>query len=55
LIACFHAGGDGAEGHAELRPECVGSIDVPTVRMVVEQVLEGGSEAFELRRKKYRY
>lgn len=55
LVACFHAAGDGSEGRAELRADCVGSIDVPEVRKVIEQVLEGGAEAFEMRRKKYRY
>jgi hypothetical protein len=55
LIACFNAGGEGDESRAELKPDSVGSIDVPQVRLLVEQVLEGGPEAFELRRKKYRY
>ena len=55
LIACFQATGDGVSGRAELVPENVGSIDMPELRLLVEQVLEGGSEAFEMRRKKYRY
>ena len=55
VIACFNAAGDGSEGRAELRSDCVGSIDVPEVRRLIEQVLEGGAEAFEMRRKKYRY
>jgi hypothetical protein len=31
----------------------MGSIDSPTVRALVEEVLEGGREAFETRRRKY--
>jgi hypothetical protein len=31
----------------------MGSIDVPAVRELVEELLEGGKEAFEMRRLKY--
>ena len=42
--------GDGA---LKLRPEHMGSIDFKPVRELVEEVLEGGKEAFERRRAKY--
>ena len=41
------------EGRAFLRPEHMGSIDTAAVRALVEEILEGGKEAFERRRRKY--
>jgi len=41
------------EGRAFLSPEHMGSIDTPAVRALVEEILEGGKEAFERRRRKY--
>lgn len=41
------------EGRAFLRPEHMGSIDTAAVRVLVEEILEGGKEAFERRRRKY--
>jgi len=38
---------------AKLFPKCMGAIDAADVRELVEEVLEGGRPAFELRRKKY--
>jgi hypothetical protein len=38
---------------AAIRPDHLGSIDVASVRELVEEVLEGGKAAFELRRLKY--
>ncbi|HUQ97800.1 MAG TPA: hypothetical protein VM166_00005, partial [Gemmatimonadaceae bacterium] len=35
------------------RVECFGSIDDPDVQRNVKHILEGGQQAFELRRKKY--
>ncbi len=40
-------------GRAFLSPEHMGSIDTPAVRALVEEILEGGKEAFERRRRKY--
>lgn len=51
LIAGFHATSEGGG----VDPEHVGALDRPSVKELVEQVLEGGREAFELRRRKYRY
>lgn len=31
----------------------MGSIDYPPIRGLVEEILEGGKEAFEIRRRKY--
>lgn len=45
---------DGA-GHAMIPPDWVGSIDCPSVRDNIGEVLEGGREAFEIRRLKYGY
>jgi energy-coupling factor transporter ATP-binding protein EcfA2 len=53
LIVGLRASGEASEGHAEIPVECMGSIDVPAVRELVEELLEGGKEAFEMRRLKY--
>jgi predicted ATPase len=53
LILCLSAEGEAGKGHAEIRPEHMGSIDVEAVRHLVEEILEGGKEAFEMRRLKY--
>jgi hypothetical protein len=53
LIAGLEAAGEGEQGQATIRPEHMGSIDVPEVRELVEELLEGGKAAFELRRLKY--
>ena len=42
-----------AEGYAKIDPDHVGSIDSATVRKLVEELLEGGEDAFERRRRKY--
>jgi DNA repair ATPase RecN len=39
--------------HASIRPEHLGSIDKASVRELASEILEGGREAFELRRAKY--
>lgn len=41
------------QGRAQISPEHMGSIDLRPVRDLVEELLEGGPEAFELRRMKY--
>lgn len=51
LIAGFQAQGDSGA----VASEHVGALDKPTVKALVEQVLEGGREAFELRRRKYQF
>ena len=53
LIIGLTASGDAGGGHARIKPEHVGSIDSHTVRELVEEILEGGKEAFERRRRKY--
>jgi predicted ATPase len=40
-------------GHAKIPPEQMGSIDSQPVRVLVEEILEGGKDAFEMRRSKY--
>ncbi len=45
--------GEAGYGKAEIRPEHRGSIDSGPVREFVEEILEGGQEAFETRRLKY--
>jgi len=42
-------------GHAAIPPEWLGSIDCELVRDSIGEVLEGGREAFEIRRLKYGY
>jgi ABC-type lipoprotein export system ATPase subunit len=53
LILGLAASGEGGEGHAEIAPEHMGSIDSRPVRELVEEILEGGKDAFERRRSKY--
>jgi hypothetical protein len=52
-IAALSASGEAGRGHAEIPPDCEGSIDSAKVRGLVEEILEGGREAFEMRRLKY--
>ena len=40
---------------AEMPESQMGSIDKPTVRVLVEELLEGGKDAFEMRRRKYHF
>ena len=53
LIVGLTASGDAERGHARIAPEHVGSIDDRQVRELVEEILEGGKDAFERRRRKY--
>ena len=53
LIVGMTAAGEASSGQARIAKEHMGSIDDPKVRRLVEEVLEGGRTAFELRRLKY--
>ncbi len=53
LIVGLSASGEAEHGHARIAPEHMGSIDAQPVRELVEEILEGGKEAFEKRRRKY--
>jgi hypothetical protein len=53
LILGLTASGEAAQGQAKLPVEYMGSIDTRSVRELVEEVLEGGKVAFEMRRLKY--
>jgi len=53
LILGLSARGEGDRGHAEIPREHSGSIDSESVRELVEEILEGGRAAFEMRRRKY--
>jgi len=53
LILGLSATGEADGGQARVRPEHQGSIDSLPVRELVEEILEGGKEAFERRRRKY--
>ncbi|MGO8786868.1 MAG: TrlF family AAA-like ATPase [Terriglobia bacterium] len=53
LILGLTASGEAKEGHAKIANENMGSIDSKPVRDLVEEILEGGREAFEMRRSKY--
>jgi hypothetical protein len=53
LIVGLTASGEADGGRARIAPEHVGSIDARPVRELVEEILEGGKEAFERRRRKY--
>lgn len=53
LIIGLTASGEADHGHARVNSEHMGSIDSQPVRELVEEILEGGREAFEMRRRKY--
>lgn len=53
LIVGLFAAGEAGQGKSRIPKEYMGSIDTPTVREMVEEVLEGGKDAFETRRLKY--
>ena len=53
LILGLTPSGDAEAGRATIKTEHMGSIDSPTVRRLVEDILEGGKDAFETRRLKY--
>jgi ABC-type lipoprotein export system ATPase subunit len=53
LILAFSATGEAGDGHIEITPDRMGSIDAPEVARLVKEVLEGGREAFTSRRLKY--
>ncbi|MDE0478135.1 MAG: phosphoesterase [Gammaproteobacteria bacterium] len=53
LIIGLTALGEAGGGRARVVPKHMGSIDSPSVRELVEEILEGGREAFEMRRRKY--
>ena len=53
LILGLSATGEADGGQARIAPEHAGSIDSQQVRELVEELLEGGRDAFETRRRKY--
>ncbi len=53
LIVALEAKGDSQEGQAQILESNLGAIDRESVKLRVEQVLEGGKQAFEKRRAKY--
>ncbi len=53
LIVGLSASGEAERGCGRIAPEHMGSIDSRSVRELVEEILEGGKEAFEMRRRKY--
>ncbi len=53
LIVGLTASGDAGQGKGRMPEYHMGSIDSVPVRQLVEEVLEGGKEAFETRRLKY--
>lgn len=55
LIVGLSTSADSGRVRAILAQEHMGSIDKPAVRTLVEEVLEGGKDAFETRRRKYRF
>ena len=53
LILGLAASGEAEDGRARIAPEHMGAIDSRPVRELVEETLEGGKDAFEMRRSKY--
>ena len=53
LILGLAASGEAKDGQARIAPKHMGAIDSRPVRELVEETLEGGKDAFEMRRSKY--
>ena len=53
MILGMTATGEAAKGRGRVPIKHMGSIDAPEVRRVVEELLEGGRDAFERRRRRY--
>jgi DNA repair ATPase RecN len=53
LIVGLSPTGEAEHGSARIKPEHLGSLDSQPIRELVEELLEGGREAFEMRRLKY--
>jgi hypothetical protein len=53
LIVGLQASGEAGLVRAQIASEHMGSIDARPVRELVEEILEGGQAAFEMRRLKY--
>jgi DNA repair ATPase RecN len=53
LIVGLSPTGEAEHGSAKIKPEHLGSMDSRPIRELVEELLEGGREAFEMRRLKY--
>jgi predicted ATPase len=53
LIIALDATGEGKTGSAKIDDDHLGAIDRTSVKLQVEQILEGGKQAFEKRRAKY--
>jgi energy-coupling factor transporter ATP-binding protein EcfA2 len=53
LILGLTATGEAGKGRASIAREHMGSIDSPAVQELVGEILEGGRNAFEMRRRKY--
>ena len=53
LILGLTASGEAGAGTAHVAPAHRGSIDASSVRELIEEILEGGKDAFERRRRKY--
>jgi hypothetical protein len=52
IVGITPYGGAGV-GEARMEPEHMGSVDSPGVRRLLEDILEGGKEAFERQRAEY--
>ena len=55
LIIGLTPSGDVAGGKASVKRQHLGSLDTLEVRELIEEILEGGEAAFEIRRLKYGY
>jgi hypothetical protein len=53
LILGLSPSGEAEHGRATVKREHIGSLDDRPVRELVEEILEGGKDAFETRRLKY--
>jgi len=53
LIVALESSSDGEPGSTEIKDDHLGAIDTTSVKLLVEKILEGGQQAFEMRRAKY--
>lgn len=53
VIGPMRAVGESGDGHADVPPAHMGAIDKTSVAVLVEEILEGGKDAFQTRRQKY--
>ncbi len=55
VLGLTAAGNEDSSSYAMIQDGHIGAIDTPSVRAIMESILEGGKEAFRIRREKYKF